>query len=119
MQRLLSPRRLADFLALMMVLLAGTAGAAAEPAIDFNRDIRPISSENCIVCHGPDAKHREADLRLDVRDGALGKTGGPAAVVPGQPEKSELIARLISEDEDVRMPPPDTGKPRITPWVSA
>jgi len=117
MRRLLLPRKRADFLVLAWVLLACTASAAAEPTIDFNRDVRSILSENCFVCHGPDDKHREADLRLDIRDGALGKTGGPAAVVPGQPEKSELIARLVSDDEDVRMPPAETGKKLSTRQV--
>ena len=80
-----------------------TVGARAE--VSFNRDIRPILSENCFFCHGQDPKRREADLRLDERGEALRDLGGYAAVVPGQPEKSEIIARLTSHDRDEVMPP--------------
>ncbi len=78
--------------------------------VDFSRDIRPILSDNCYHCHGPDAESREADLRLDVREGALADLGDHAAIVPGNAEQSELIARLASEEVDERMPPPDSGK---------
>ena len=74
--------------------------------IDFNRDIQPIIADNCISCHGPDAKHREADLRLDTYEGLL----ADETVVPGKPEKSELIARIYTDDEDDIMPPPDSHK---------
>ena len=79
-------------------------------AVDFSRDIRPILSDNCFHCHGPDAEHREADLRLDVREGALVDLGGYAAIVPGDSGKSELLSRLLSEDPDELMPPPDSDK---------
>ncbi|MDP6306564.1 MAG: PSD1 and planctomycete cytochrome C domain-containing protein [Verrucomicrobiota bacterium] len=78
--------------------------------VRFNRDIRPILSDKCFKCHGPDANHRKADLRLDTLEGALADIGDYAAVVPGAPGKSELIARITTGDEDDVMPPPDTGK---------
>src|SRR6056297_1726978 len=90
---------------------AGTLGAA-EDAIDFNRQIRPLLWENCLTCHGPDEQERAAGLRLDTSSGAHEDRGGYAAVVPGDPEASELIARLTSDDPDLRMPPPGKGKPR-------
>ncbi len=88
--------------------LAGSALAAdAQPGkVRFNRDIRPLLSENCYYCHGPDPKHREAKLRLDIREDALAKE----AFIPGKPEESELIKRIITTDEDDLMPPPKTHK---------
>ena len=77
-----------------------------ENKIDFARDIQPLLAENCISCHGPDAEHREADLRLDTYEGLL----TDKTVVPGKPEKSELIARIFTDDEDDIMPPPDSHK---------
>ena len=101
----------------MLVCLAVVAGLwahqslAADPAqVDFMRDIRPILSDNCYFCHGPDANTREADLRLDIRDEAIKDLGGYAAIVPGDPEQSEVVARLITEDEDQLMPPAESGK---------
>ena len=61
-------------------------------------------------CHGPDASHRKADLRLDTREGALADLDGYAAVAPGAPGRSELLTRITTDDEDDLMPPPDTGK---------
>ena len=74
--------------------------------IDFARDIQPIIADNCISCHGPDAKKREADLRMDTYEGLLSEN----TVVPGKPEKSELIHRIYTDDEDDIMPPPDSHK---------
>ncbi len=74
--------------------------------IEFNRDVRPILSDNCFYCHGPDPKHREADLRIDLREEAL--TG--KAFVPGNAKGSELIVRILTDDEDDLMPPPDSHK---------
>ena len=73
--------------------------------INYNRDIRPILSDKCFYCHGPDSKHREADLRLDVEEAAH-----DSAIVAGDPDDSELIARITSDDEDLRMPPAESGK---------
>lgn len=100
----------------VLPFLAVCASAAAEaPArIEFNRDIRPILSENCFYCHGQDPKHREADLRLDEFGEATRDLGGYAAIVPGKPETSEMLKRLASHDKDEVMPPPKANK-RITP----
>lgn len=90
---------------------SSTPPAAELPAkIDFNRDVRPILSNNCYFCHGPDSQHREADLRLDLRDDAVKPHDGQAAIVPGKPELSTLVARIVSTDADMRMPPPDSNK---------
>jgi hypothetical protein len=79
--------------------------------VDFNREIRPILSENCYKCHGPDDEARKAKLRFDVRTEALKPAkSGNTAIVAGAPEKSELIARITAQDEDERMPPLKTGK---------
>ena len=77
-----------------------------EKTISFDRDIQPILSENCYYCHGTDPKHREGDLRLDLREDAL----DVGAIVPEKPEKSELIDRIHSKDPDDLMPPPDSNR---------
>ena len=82
----------------------------AEAPVDFNRNIRSVISNTCFRCHGPDEAERQADLRLDTRDGALADLGGHAAVVPGKPDESEMLARITSTDPDVMMPPPGAGK---------
>jgi hypothetical protein len=90
---------------------AGSPNNGASSKVDFNREIRPILAENCFKCHGPDEGGRKAKLRFDLRTEALKPAkSGKVAIVPGQPEKSEMIARLITEDEDERMPPVKTGK---------
>ena len=98
-------RRLAG----LLILGISAAAHAGEP-IDFARDVRPILSNACFECHGPDAAHRQADLRLDVHDRALADLGGYAAIVPGKPDESELIRRVTAEDASMRMPPADAGK---------
>ncbi|MDP6915621.1 MAG: DUF1549 domain-containing protein, partial [Verrucomicrobiota bacterium] len=95
------------FTALALTIASCVEGAGE---VRFNRDIRPILSDKCFKCHGPDANHRKADLRLDTLEGALADLGDYAAVVPGAPRKSELIARITTGDEEDVMPPPDTGK---------
>jgi hypothetical protein len=75
--------------------------------VDFNRDIRPLLTESCYLCHGPDEDHREGDLRLDQRAAAMAERDGYSIIVPGKPDESELFARIVATDEDVRMPPPD------------
>lgn len=87
------------FLAVLGALLLATAVSAA-PKVDYNYHIRPILSDRCFLCHGPDEKARKAKLRLDVRESAL-KAG---AIVPGKPEESDLIARITAEGH-TRMPP--------------
>lgn len=84
-----------------------TALAAAIPETpEFNRDVRPILSDNCFACHGPDAGHRHADLRLDVREDAV----QASAIAPGDAAASELIARIVATDADLIMPPPESNK---------
>ena len=87
--------------------------------VDFNRDVRPILSDRCYACHGPDAKSREAGLRLDKRESALstneaGTNEAGAAIVPGKPDLSELVSRIHSDDPDELMPPSRLNKP-LTP----
>ena len=103
--------------ALFVLPMATTvsSGRAAEPSllarIEFNRDVRPILSDNCFHCHGPDENARQADLRLDIREKALQATGsGEKAIVPGKPDESELVRRIFSEDDNEVMPPPDAHK---------
>ena len=88
-------------------LLAGLVehNAAADP-VAYNTDIRPILSDSCFPCHGPDQAKRKAKLRLDIRDQAISKE----AIVPGDPDESELVRRIFSEDEDDLMPPPKSHK---------
>ncbi|MFC1757420.1 DUF1553 domain-containing protein [Planctomycetota bacterium] len=75
--------------------------------IEFNRDIRPILSDACFQCHGPDENHREADLRFDDQESVLEDRGDYAAIVPGSREKSELWVRIQTTDPDLQMPPAD------------
>ncbi len=91
--------------------LAAVVCPAAEP-VDFNRDIRPILSDRCFTCHGPDAGQRQGELRLDDRAAALAPLpSGVTAIVPGDPAASAVVARVTSTDPDVVMPPPHVGKP--------
>ena len=82
----------------------------ADDGVRFNRDVRPILSENCFACHGQDAKKRKAKLRLDQRDGALVDRDGKRAIVPGKLETSELWRRINARDQDEVMPPPKSHK---------
>lgn len=88
--------------------------ASAATKLDFNRDIRPILSDNCFACHGMDAKKRKGDLRLDTAEGAYALNDGSQAVKPGDVAASTLIERIVSTDPDEVMPPPETHK-KITP----
>lgn len=85
--------------------------SAAESSPDFGREIRPLLSDRCFTCHGPDDSTREAGLRLDSLEGMLSSTeSGAIPVVPGDLEKSELVRRILSSNPDERMPPPDAQK---------
>ncbi|HYG78699.1 MAG TPA: PSD1 and planctomycete cytochrome C domain-containing protein [Planctomycetota bacterium] len=85
--------------------------ALASRKLEFNRDIRPILSNNCYACHGQDKNTRKGGLRLDVREAALEKTQNDTfAIVPGAPEKSEMIKRLLSTDVEEKMPPKKSAK---------
>ena len=90
---------------------AATVSAANTNApVLFNRDIRPILSDNCLACHGPDAGKRKAELRLDTAEGAVALHQGRQAIKPGDQAASELWRRVNSSEPKVRMPPPDSGK---------
>jgi len=89
--------------------LASAAFAAAAP-LDFNRDVQPILSENCFHCHGQDGAKRDADLRLDRKEGAYRTVDGVTVVKPGDPSQSELIVRIFSTDKDEMMPPPKSHR---------
>lgn len=101
-------------LGILSCLLSGTLARAADTdpkPIDFNRDIRPILSENCFACHGPDGESRETDLRFDRKESVLAKLDdGDIAVVPGNSAASALYQRISTDDEGLRMPPEDFGK---------
>ena len=93
------------FATLLMVPLLAQA-ASVVPRVNYGREVRPILSENCFYCHGQDANKRKAKLQLNTREGQRAHE----AVVPGQPEKSELIKRIFSKDKEEQMPPPDSHR---------
>ncbi|QDT35554.1 PSD1 and planctomycete cytochrome C domain-containing protein [Thalassoglobus polymorphus] len=83
----------------------------AEDEISFNRDIRPILSDKCFACHGPEEASREGGFRLDDQESSYGEAdSGEHPIVPGKPNESELIARILSDDESIQMPPAETNK---------
>src|SRR3954462_7888487 len=109
-----SPLSFCRAFALCAIFVVARPLRAAE-AVNFNRDIRKILSDNCFKCHGPDEKERKggkkgARLRLDTPEGGQMDLGWRQGIAPGHPEKSELIKRLTSTDPDEKMPPADSGK---------
>lgn len=116
-------------IALSVFLFHDSIAETKEPTqseFDFATDIRPLLSDGCFACHGPDDQHREADLRLDLKENAFGSSDGHAFIVPGKPLESLLYQRIISKDEDERMPPVDSGKSfspsdieKIRKWIEA
>lgn len=115
----------------LLAAQSATGGSRTGEGIDFNRDIRPILSQNCFTCHGPDEAQRKGGsrrtggLRLDTPEGQLADQGGYAAVVPGKPEDSELYLRLVTSDADDLMPPPQSGMKltaeeveRVRQWIA-
>jgi uncharacterized membrane protein len=102
----------AAFLAALPEVSAdGAATQSGAASVDFNRDIRPILSDKCFVCHGPDAPAKKIKLRLDSEVAATADLGGGRhAIVPGEPDKSELVKRVTHADEAMRMPPADSGR---------
>ena len=102
-----SLRGIAGFWAALSLALLPAPAAAQQ--VDYNRDVLPVLSARCFQCHGPDAAARKAKLRLDVRSGALAQRDGDPAVVPGHPDKSALVARIIRDAKAGRMPPVKTG----------
>ena len=110
---------------LLTLLLAAHLHAARAP--DFSREVRPILSQHCFKCHGPDDKARKGGLRLDMRESAVKEAkSGAIALVPGKPDQSEIITRIFTKDEDELMPPPSAKRP-LTPeqketlrrWIAA
>jgi len=98
----------------LLCLLLSAAGMTVQadesPGVDFSRDVRPLLSQYCYACHGPDEGSRQAGLRLDRADVAMSVLeSGQTAIVPGQPQSSELLARVSSPDPDLQMPPTSTG----------
>lgn len=110
--------------AIPVLLMAAVAAGAAEP-LEFNRDIRPILSDRCLACHGQDAAAKGLRLRLDVEESAKGDLGrGRWAIVAGDPESSEIIRRIKSENKALHMPPAHTGLSvsaaelgKLTQWI--
>src|SRR5437867_12837715 len=90
----------------LLVLSVASVPAAQPREIHFNRDVRPILSENCYACHGQDKKQRKAKLRLDVSEVALVRE----AIVPGNPDQSKLVERIFMDDSDDVMAPAKSGK---------
>src|SRR5438094_9075257 len=105
--------------ALFGTLVAAQAGGASDtapPAVDFSRQIRPLLSENCFACHGPDENKRKAKLRLDTKQGAFAPLrDGSFAIIPGKPGESRLIERITAEEDAQRMPPVKSGKHLTAP----
>jgi hypothetical protein len=99
-------------LALALATAPADARAGSPGSVDFSRDVLPILSGNCFLCHGPDAHARKGDLRLDIKAGAL-RDKDPV-IVPGKSDESEFVRRVTSDDPDERMPPPKSGK-TLTP----
>ncbi|MEY4775742.1 MAG: hypothetical protein RL759_255, partial [Verrucomicrobiota bacterium] len=95
----------------ILVLLAAASTLLAEERLEFNRDIRPIFSDTCFACHGPDEAKTKGKLRLDSLEAARrgGKSGDPA-IVPGHPERSAVMKRLLTTDADDHMPPAEFHK---------
>jgi mono/diheme cytochrome c family protein len=102
--------RVAAILLLLPLGLPAGADDQSKDKVDFTREIRPILANTCLLCHGPDAKGRKGDLRLDTPEGATALHDGKAAIVPGDPERSELFKRVTTTDKDDLMPPAKTGK---------
>ena len=97
--------------ALIGVHLWPLLAATATKGPDFNREIRPILSDHCFACHGPDEKARMVNLRLDTREGAFARKGDAAYIVPGNAEASLLFQRINHANKALRMPPAATGRP--------
>ena len=116
-----------EWMVLPAVALVVSAAAAPAAGPDFAREVRPVLSNRCFKCHGPDEENQEAGLRLDLREAALAELdSGTRAIVPGHPDDSEAIARITSTDPDLVMPPPHTKvsltadeKRILTEWIAA
>src|SRR5262245_42569447 len=121
--------RISWLLAVLLIcpLEASESAKSATEAtkVDFNRDIRPIFSQHCYACHGPDEQRRKAGLRLDLQEGAFKELkSGNHALVAGEPSKGTLVERISATDPEEVMPPPKHNKPLkpeqivlLTRWV--
>ncbi|HYV28394.1 MAG TPA: c-type cytochrome domain-containing protein, partial [Candidatus Eisenbacteria bacterium] len=101
-----NPRLFSTTLLFIFSCGSGFSAGKKGQSISYNRDIRPILSENCFYCHGPDPNKRKAKMRLDIREQALERK----AFVPGKPEESELVRRIFTSDSEDMMPPPKSNK---------
>ena len=108
----------------LAVLASADHHETPQASINYNLDIRPILADNCFACHGPDAKTRQAGLRLDTKAGAFSEPSGYPVIVPGKPEESELHLRIVSDDDTYRMPPAAFNKTltpeqieAVTQWI--
>src|SRR5438105_1846395 len=106
---------IALFVAGMVWAFSDPAAAQDKSPADFNRDIRPILSDACFHCHGPDKVKRKAAVHFDTEEGARVDLGGYFAIVPGKPDRSELMRRISSSDPAKRMPPPSSGHSPLKP----
>jgi hypothetical protein len=120
MRKLIDPNRKTLLRILLCVFAPFLMQTASAQTISFNRDVRPILSDKCFQCHGPDEETREADLRFDQKESAFESS----AIVPGDVDASEMIVRIHEEDPDLRMPPEETAKPLtedeieiLTRWI--
>ena len=114
LQMISLPKILRSFFSLKAIALNLVGTAAGHAAVDFNRDIRPILSDKCFHCHGPDEKTREAELRLDTYEGATEGGEFEVPIKPGKPNGSEVITRILNQDPEEIMPPPETHK-KVSP----
>ncbi len=124
------PRALYRSLFRSVVLALGATGAGASAApqpVDYGRDVRPILSDKCYHCHGPDESGRKAKLRFDTKEGAFRVKNDSTVIIPGKSAESEIIVRVTSTDPEEMMPPPDAKIGRLTPaevatlkrWIDA
>lgn len=130
--QMLRPTRLASahvpipWVVLALLAMAFLGRAATNSEVDFNLHIRPILSDHCFKCHGPDAQTRKAKLRLDRREDATQTRDKTTPIVPGHPDQSEVVRRIRSQDANESMPPPEAGLPlsagdkeMLTRWIAA
>src|SRR5204862_4210377 len=105
--------------AVVLALGCEQGAVAGDARVSFNGEVRPILSDSCYRCHGPDAGNRKAGLRLDRREDATrALPSGAVAVVPGDPNGSDLLARVTADDPTERMPPPKSGQPLVAAQVT-
>ena len=103
-----------ELILFLFAIFTGVVSSQDKP-VQFSRDVLPILSDRCFHCHGPDEATREADLRLDQRESAVEDRGDYQVVVPGKSLESHLLQRIISQDENELMPPPESGRKQLTP----